>query len=141
MRRAPGFDAALQRAGFRNAPGDHTRATGKFADLFGDFKLARKTVFLEKADTSDEDDLPSRPTIQERDAFLAAAAEEVRAFPEFREMDLEEVRAFPEFREMGRRPSFLQRYRRSRRLRRAEQEVRDFPEFAEVVPARPRERP
>ena len=143
MRRAPGFDAALQRAGFRNAPGDHTRATGKFVDLFGDFKLARKMVFLEKADTSDEDDLPSRPTIQERDAFLAAAAEEVRTFPEFREMDLEEVRAFPEFREIGRRPSFLQRYRRSRRLRRAEQEVREFPEFAEVpvAPARPRERP
>ena len=115
--------------------------TRKFVDLFGDFKLARKTVFLEKADTSDEDDLPSRPTIEERDAFLAAAAEEVRAFPEFREMDLEEVRAFPEFREIGRRPSFLQYYRRSRCFRRAEQEVREFPEFAEVAPARPRERP
>ena len=33
-----------------------------FADLFGDFKLARKTVFLEKADTSDEEDMPSRPS-------------------------------------------------------------------------------
>ena len=116
MRRAPGFEAALQRAGFRNAPGDNTRATGKFADLFGDFKLARKTVFLEKADTSDEEDMPSRPTIEERDAFLARAVEEVRGFPEFRE------------------GTFLQRETRRQRLRRAEAEVRAFPEFAEDRP-------
>ena len=123
MRRAPGFEAALQRAGFRNAPGDNTRATGKFADLFGDFKLARKTVFLEKADTSDEEDMPSRPTIEERDAFLARAVEEVRGFPEFRE------------------GSFLQRELRRQRLRRAEAEVRAFPEFAEDrPPATARER-
>ena len=122
MRRAPGFDAALQRAGFRNAPGDNTRATGKFVDLFGDFKLARKTVFLEKADTSDED-APGRPTIEEKDAFLEAAYEEVRAFPEFRE------------------GSFMQREMRRQRLRRAEREVREFPEFAEVpVPQNARER-
>ena len=110
MRRAPGFEAALQRVGFRNAPGDNTRATGKFVDLFGDFKLARKTVFLEKAETSDEDE-PGRPTIQEREDFLAAAYEEVRAFPEFRE------------------GTFLQREIRRQRLRRAEREVREFEEF------------
>jgi len=110
MRRAPGFEAALQRVGFRNAPGDNTRATGKFVDLFGDFKLARKTVFLEKAETSDEDE-PGRPTIQEREDFLAAAYEEVRAFPEFRE------------------GTFLQRERRRQRLRRAEREVAEFEEF------------
>ena len=125
MRRAPGFEAALQRAGFRNTPGDNTRATGKFADLFGDFKLARKTVFLKKkADTSDEEDMPNRPTIEERDAFLARAVEEVRGFPEFRE------------------GSFLQREIRRQRLRRAEEEVRAFPEFAEDrPPARPPARP
>ena len=62
--------------------------------------------------------MPSRPTIEEREAYLAQAVEKVRAFPEFREMDL--------------RAPFLQRFRRSRRLRRMKQEVREFPEFAEV---------
>ena len=122
MRRAPGFEAALQRVGFRNAPGDNTRATGKFVDLFGDFKLARKTVFLEKAETSDEDE-PGRPTIEERDAFLARAVEEIRRFPEFRE------------------GTFLQRELRRQRLRRAEDEVRAFPEFAEEPAPRPAPRP
>ena len=43
LRQAPGYEAALQREGFRNAPGDPYRATSKFVNLFGDFKQIRKT--------------------------------------------------------------------------------------------------
>ena len=84
--------------------------------------LLAKRFFWKKADTSDED-APGRPTIEEKDTFLAAAYEEVRAFPEFRE------------------GSFMQREMRRQRLRRAEREVREFPEFAETpVPQNARER-
>ena len=114
LRKAPGYEAALQRAGFRNAPGDQYRATGKFISLFGDFKQVRKTVYLE-LDASTDDDNPSRPTI-DRDEQLRR--------------DYEEVRGFPEFLEGGR--LFRQREARRRRLRRGYEEVRNFPEFQEV---------
>ena len=57
MRRIPGFEAALLRAGFRNPAGVPLRAIKKFVNLFGDFGLTdreRKVFLREGGNTSDD---------------------------------------------------------------------------------------
>ena len=69
-------------------------------NLFGDLGLTdrERTVFLRGGDSTHEDDVPRRPSME-----YDRAVREVRDFPEMSDeynKAVEEVRAFPEFREI-----------------------------------------
>ena len=85
------YDFKVMAMNFANIRGSDGQGAKKFAKLFDHiFGLSdrERRVYLrpEAEDATDSDQPPPRPSIRERDEYLAAAYDEVRGFAEFDEV-------------------------------------------------------
>ena len=83
-----GFDVAMNFANIRGSDGQGAKKFAKLFDHIFGLSDRERRVYLrpEAEDASDSDQPPPRPSIRERDEYLAAAYDEVRGFAEFDEV-------------------------------------------------------